>query len=77
MVYVLGTHVRSLATHYDEGTEDLNGFTYSQRLAAKGIFRFVIPPLCPALVILPPSWQTMVCDVTAEYPMYMPTQDDR
>ncbi len=24
----------------------------------------------------PPSWQTMVCDVTAEYPMYMPTQDD-
>jgi hypothetical protein len=37
--------VRSLATHYDEGTEDLNGFTYSQRLAAKGIFRFVTPLL--------------------------------
>ncbi len=45
MAYALGTHVRSLATHYDDGTQDKNGFTYSQRLAAKGIFRLVIPPL--------------------------------
>jgi hypothetical protein len=37
MAFVLGTHVRSLATHYDEGIEDETGATYSQRLATKGV----------------------------------------
>ncbi len=37
MVFVVGTLVRSLATHYDAGTEDIDGATYSQRLAAKGV----------------------------------------
>ena len=37
VAFVLGTHVRSLATHYDEGTEDETDATYSQRLTTKGV----------------------------------------
>jgi hypothetical protein len=52
MVFVVGTHVRSLATHYDEVTEDNQGATYSQRLAAKGVCTLsrafhLVPPLAP------------------------------
>lgn len=36
MSFVLGDHVRSLATHYDAGTEDDNGLTFSQRQLAAG-----------------------------------------
>jgi hypothetical protein len=55
MVFVIETHVRSLATHYDEGSEDKNGATYSHRLAAKGVLTLsrvfhLVPPLTPPLV---------------------------
>ena len=56
MVFVVGTHVRSLATHYDEGTADKYGVTYSQRLAAKGVCTLsrafhLVPPLTPPLLL--------------------------
>ncbi len=35
---MIGDHVRSLATHYDEGTEDDNDLIFSQRQLAQGRF---------------------------------------
>ena len=76
MVFVIGTHVRSLATHYDAGTEDENGATYSQRLAAKGFFTLsrsfhLVPTLDP-----PSCWQVMVFGVTAKSSMFMQGPDE-
>ena len=56
MVFVVGTQVQSLATHYDEGSEDDNGATYSQRLAAKGVCTLsrsfhLVSPLDPPLLL--------------------------
>ena len=76
MVFVIGTHVRSLATHYDEGTEDKNGATYSQRLTAKSVFTLsrafhLVPPLTP-----PSCWQATVFGVMAKSIMFMQGSDE-